>query len=161
MPLPTDYDERKAIPVYDFFVGYFPDALMELVKVSVVGNRQHNGDEPLHWARGKSMDQMNTAQRHMFDHAVDRFDDGGKTRHLAKAAWRLLAQIQLDIEAERALELKMERLVEEQAAPKPAPKVGDVLPSGHTLIGPDVRWYSRTCGCSTCLEMIAVYGERT
>jgi hypothetical protein len=93
--LPTDYDARKAIPLYTFLTQYFPDAIVELVKVSVVGNNQHNPGQTLHWARGKSTDQLNTAMRHMFDHGGGcRYDEDG-TMHLAKAAWRLLAEIQL------------------------------------------------------------------
>ncbi len=133
MSLPTDYDARKAIPMYDFFVGYFPDALVELVKVAVVGNEQHNPGEKLHWARGKSMDQMNTAQRHMFDHAINKFDDGGKTRHLAKAAWRLLAQIQLDIEEEAAVAAALARVPEWDEDPNPKPFVPYAPPVNPAL----------------------------
>lgn len=93
--LPTDYQKRKDLPLYTFLTQYFPDALIELVKVSVAGNLQHNPGEPLHWARGKSTDQLNTAMRHIFDHGAGcRYDEDG-TMHLAKAAWRLLAEIQL------------------------------------------------------------------
>ena len=116
MTLPTDYNARKALPLYDFLTGYFPDAIVELVKVSVAGNAQHNPGEPLHWARGKSMDQLNTAMRHMFDHGAGHvYDDGTPLppevlaaiggehpMHLAKAAWRLLAEIQLICEGRRA-----------------------------------------------------------
>lgn len=94
--LPTDYAARKALPIYDFLTKYFPLAIVEIVKVAVVGNEQHNPGEPLHWARSKSADQLNTAMRHLFDHGMGQErDDGGKTLHLAKAAWRLLAEIQL------------------------------------------------------------------
>ena len=102
LSLPTDYDARKAIPIFDGFLMYFPDACAEVAVVSRIGNEQHNPGEPLHWARGKSMDQFNTAVRHLMDHGVGvRYDsDGG--RHLAKAAWRVLAALQLDIEKEQA-----------------------------------------------------------
>lgn len=97
--LPTSDEDRKALPIWDGVVMYFPDALAAIAAVSKAGNDQHNPGEPLHWARGKSMDQMNTAFRHMLDHGVGRRYDG-KERHLAKAAWRILAALQLDIEAE-------------------------------------------------------------
>lgn len=101
--LPIDYSKRKAIPLYEFLTGYFPDAIVELVRVSVEGNKQHNPGERLHWARGKSMDQLNTAMRHIFDHGAGiRYDQDG-TMHLAKAAWRLLAEIQLLCEKEQRL----------------------------------------------------------
>ena len=108
--LPKDYQARKALPMYDFLTGYFPDAIVEIVKVAVAGNVQHNPGEPLHWAREKSTDQMNTAMRHIFDHGMGNVYDqeppeilaaigGESTMHLAKAAWRLMAQIQLICEA--------------------------------------------------------------
>lgn len=112
MPLPKDNALRKALPLFTFLTEYFPDAILELVKVSVAGNMQHNPGEPMHWARGKSMDQLNTAQRHMWDYATTGpYNDepplppeilaaigGEPPMHLANAAWRLLAQIQLDCE---------------------------------------------------------------
>jgi hypothetical protein len=99
MSLPNDYQARKDIPLFDFLTKYFPDAIVELVKVSVAGNKQHNPGEPLHWSRGKSTDQLNTAMRHLFDHGAGNVTDTDGTMHLAKAAWRLLAEIQLLCEA--------------------------------------------------------------
>jgi hypothetical protein len=105
--LPKDYNARKALPLFDFLTKYFPLAVVELTKVAVAGNEQHNPGEPLHWARGKSMDQLNTAMRHMFDHGMGNVYDEtsptvGPTMHLAKAAWRLLAEVQLLCEARDA-----------------------------------------------------------
>lgn len=91
---------RKSYPIFDGCVMYFPDALMAVAEVSRKGNEQHNPGEPLHWARGKSMDQFNTALRHMIDHKKGFRLDKDEARHLAKACWRLLAALQLDIEAE-------------------------------------------------------------
>lgn len=102
MSLPTDYNARKAIPIFDGVVMYFPDALAAVAEVSVAGNAQHNPGEPLHWARGKSMDQYNTVIRHMIDHRQGNVKDTDGTRHLAKAAWRILAALQLSIEEEHA-----------------------------------------------------------
>jgi hypothetical protein len=96
--LPTDAHARKALPIWTGFVMYVPDVLAAVAEVSRLGNEQHNPGEPLHWAREKSTDQMNTAFRHMLDHARGkRFDTDG-ARHLAKAIWRLCAELQLDIE---------------------------------------------------------------
>jgi hypothetical protein len=48
------------------------------------------------------MDQFNTGMRHQMDHCTgSRYDIDGQ-RHLAKAAWRILAALELDIEAEQA-----------------------------------------------------------
>jgi hypothetical protein len=101
MGLPTDAAERKEYPIFTGVLMYFPDAIAAVARVSKVGNDQHNPGEPMHWAREKSTDQLNTSMRHQLDHARgNRFDDDGKTRHLAKAIWRLLAELQLDIERE-------------------------------------------------------------
>lgn len=102
MPLPTDYNARKALPIFDGVLMYFPDAIAAVAAVSVAGNAQHNPGERLHWSRGKSTDQMNTAVRHMMDHGGGNLRDTDGTYHLAKSAWRILAQLQLTIEAEQA-----------------------------------------------------------
>lgn len=101
MPLPVEYDARKNLPLWDFLMNYFPDAFLEVVKVAVEGNKFHNPGEPLHWSRGKSTDQLNTAFRHQFDYGMGTKIDTDGCHHLAKAIWRLSAQLQLDIEKER------------------------------------------------------------
>lgn len=103
LSLPTVDSERKKLPLWTGVVLYFPDALLAISEVSRMGNEQHSPGEPLHWAREKSTDQMNTAARHMLDHSkgVVKDTDGG--RHLAKAAWRILAELQLSIESEQPL----------------------------------------------------------
>jgi hypothetical protein len=100
--LPTEDAARKSLPVFGGLLMYFPLACCAVADVSRRGNEQHNPGEPLHWARGKSMNQLDTATRHLMDHGIGiRYDkDGG--RHLAKAAWRVLAELQLDIEREAA-----------------------------------------------------------
>jgi len=99
--LPTNDKERKALPVFTFLTRYFPDAILAMVRVSVAGNIQHNPElapTDIKWAREKSTDQMNTAFRHMWDHATGTKLDTDGQYHLAKAAWRLLAELQLTIE---------------------------------------------------------------
>jgi hypothetical protein len=97
----TDYAGRKAVPVFDGVLMYFPDAVAAVAQVSKLGNDQHNPGQPLHWSRGKSTDQLNTALRHLMDHGVGEKRDTDGAWHLAKAAWRVLAALQLAIEAER------------------------------------------------------------
>lgn len=102
--LPTDDKSRKALPILTFLTEYFPDAVLEMVKVSVAGNIQHNPElapEDIKWARGKSMDQLNTAFRHMWDHKTGTVRDSDGQYHLAKTAWRVLAELQLTIERSR------------------------------------------------------------
>ena len=101
MGLPVDDKERKKLPLWTGVVMYFPDALLAVANVSRIGNEQHHVGEHLHWDKTKSMDQMNTAIRHMLDHELGMKVDVDGGRHLAKAAWRLLAALQLSIEEER------------------------------------------------------------
>jgi hypothetical protein len=100
--LPIDNTQRKALPIFDGVLMYFPLALMAVAEVSRVGNDQHNPGEPLHWAREKSTDQLNTALRHMMDHGMGNTRDIDGAWHLAKAIWRLSAELQLTIEHEQA-----------------------------------------------------------
>lgn len=99
MNLPTDAAERKRLQLYTFMFKYFPAAWLAIVDVARTGNEQHNPGEPLHWAREKSKDQMNAAFNHIFDYGLGAQKDVDGQYHLAKAAWRLMAQLQLDIEA--------------------------------------------------------------
>lgn len=99
--IPTSDEARKALPLYTFQFDYFPDAWLAVVGVAVAGNNQHNPGQPLRWAREKSTDQMNTAFRHQFDYGSGIKKDTDGQYHLAKAIWRLMAQLQLDIEKER------------------------------------------------------------
>ena len=101
MSLPLDAKERKRLQLYTFMFGYFPDAWLAIVDVARAGNDQHNPGEPLHWSRHKSSDQMNAAFNHIFDYGLGSKKDIDGCRHLAKAAWRLMAQDQLDIEREK------------------------------------------------------------
>ncbi len=93
--LPTDPSERKATPVATGCLDYFPNALLEIAKISKAGNDQHNPGEPLHWARGKSMDHADCIVRHLMERGM--VDTDG-TRHSAKMAWRALALLQEELE---------------------------------------------------------------
>lgn len=140
--LPTDDKERKALPLWDFMFGYFPDAWLAVVDVAVQGNKQHNPGEKLHWARGKSMDQLNTAFRHQFDYGTGTKRDSDGVPHLAKAVWRLMAQLQLDIEAERS-----------------TPSYGELLNGGEPFAREDPKlveckthrlWHLPSVQCKAC-----------
>ena len=113
--LPTADTDRKALPLYDFMFKYFPLAWLEVVKVAVVGNEQHNPGEPLHWAREKSTDQLNCAFRHIFDHGMGHPLDKDGCYHLAKAIWRHMAELQLICEkkAARPFEYDQQQLASE------------------------------------------------
>lgn len=100
--LPTDDASRKGLPIFRGPLMYFPDAMLALAAVCKVGNDQHNPGQPLHWAREKSTEQMDTALRHMIDHGLGNTKDVDGTYHMAKAVWRCLAELQLTIEKDRA-----------------------------------------------------------
>ena len=89
--------KRKTYPLASGVLDYFPDALMEVAHVSYLGNEQHNPGQPLHWDRSKSQDEADALMRHMKDRGK-RDSDGA--RHTAKVAWRALALLQKEIEAD-------------------------------------------------------------
>lgn len=89
--------ERKATPIFSGVLKYFPDAMREVARCSAIGNEQHNPGTGLHWDRAKSGDELDALTRHLLD-AGTRDSDG--TRHSAKVAWRALANLQKEIEAE-------------------------------------------------------------
>lgn len=97
--LSSDAQERKNIPIASGVLDYFPSALSEVARVSFAGNEQHNPGQPLHWARGKSTDQDDCIIRHFLERG--KIDTDGM-RHSAKLAWRALALLQLELEAEGA-----------------------------------------------------------
>lgn len=88
---------RKGLPLTTGVIDYFPRALIEVARISVLGNEQHNPGEPLHWAKDKSTDHADCIPRHLIDRG--KLDtDGG--RHTAKLAWRSLALLEMELEAE-------------------------------------------------------------
>lgn len=97
--LPSDSVQRKAAPMARGLLDYFPDALYAVAELSRIGNEQHNPGEPLHWAKEKSTDEADCIIRHMIDRG--KLDIDG-VRHSAKVAWRALAMLQREIEAEQS-----------------------------------------------------------
>lgn len=67
LTLPTDSKERKNYPVLSGCINYFPAALAGVSNVSKLGNDKHNPGQPLHHARGKSMDHGDCIVRHLID----------------------------------------------------------------------------------------------
>ena len=99
----SDYDldkklNRKEYPVYTGVIKYFPDALMEVSKVSRIGNEQHHPDKPLHWDKSKSMDHLDALTRHLLN--AEELDNDG-VLHLAKVAWRALAALQDKVDKDK------------------------------------------------------------
>ena len=87
----VDSSKRKNYPIYSGVIRYFPDALAEVAALSLAGNEKHNPGEPMHWARGKSTDQLDCLMRHLAE--AGNVDTDGFL-HDVKIAWRALANLQ-------------------------------------------------------------------
>jgi hypothetical protein len=98
----TEHQKRKNRPVTTGVLDYFPDAILEVARISKLGNDQHNPGQSLHWARGKSTDHADCIVRHLLDRGT--IDSDGVT-HSAKVAWRALALLQEELEEVKAKEL--------------------------------------------------------
>lgn len=114
--LPADTKARAAFPLCTGLLDYFPLALAEVARVSFVGNEQHNPGEPMHWSRGKSKEHADKILRHLIDRGT-RDSDG--TFHSAKIAWRALAMLQEELEAEGGRPGR--------ASVFPSPQAGDIV----------------------------------
>lgn len=90
--LPSDSKERKEIPLATGCLDYFPAALAEVAKLSKKGNDKHNPGQPLHHARGKSVDHDDCLIRHFLDRGSIDPDTG--LDHMVEVCWRALARLQ-------------------------------------------------------------------
>ena len=90
-------DDRKGMPVYSGVLTYFPDALKEVAKCSLAGQKQHNQGDKLYWDKNKSFDNEDALVRHLIDHSKNPVDEDG-ILHLAKVSWRALASLQIYLE---------------------------------------------------------------
>ena len=95
--LPSSSKARKDIPVTSGVLDYFPAAIAYIARISKAGNDKHNPGEPLHWARGKSMDHADCIGRHLMERGT--IDPEDNLRHSGKLAWRALALLQQELEA--------------------------------------------------------------
>lgn len=98
--LSTNREQRKQQPIARGVLDYFPDAVAAVAHCSYIGNKQHNPDEPLRWARGKSADHADCIARHLIDRGTV---DADGVRHSTKVAWRALAMLQIELEATNAI----------------------------------------------------------
>lgn len=106
MILPTDPEDRKAAPICRGALDYFPLAIAEIARLSLAATLQHHPDKPMHWDRAKSTDHEDCLVRHLIERGT--IDTDGQ-RHTAKAAWRALALLQLELEQALQEELKPEK----------------------------------------------------
>jgi len=102
--LTTDAKTRKDTPMARGLLDYFPDACAAVAEVSRVGNDQHNPGQPMHWAKEKSTDHADCIVRHLVDRGGLDIDG---LRHTAKIAWRALALLQTELEAQAKLEARV------------------------------------------------------
>ena len=96
--LPISSSDRKEIPLYEGLMKYFPAALVGAAKVSKIGNDKHNPGQPMHHARGKSMDHADCIMRHLMDlcenygKGIGRDENG--VPQVAYIVWRAMALAQ-------------------------------------------------------------------
>lgn len=97
MTLPADSMTRKDFPMFSGCLKYFPAALAGVAHISKLGNDKHNPGQPLHHARGKSMDHSDCIVRHMVD-TEDLLAAGADSKKILleadQLAWRALAYSQ-------------------------------------------------------------------
>lgn len=146
--LPVDTEARKKIPLCTGLLDYFPAALAAVAEVSRAGNEKHNPGEPMHHARGKSMDHADCILRHLVDRGAVDPEDG--LRHSAKTAWRALALLQEELEAAGAPLARGARLPEAVAAPPPPPSCAHHSELGF-FVPPEIctREFC-ACECEVC-----------
>ena len=56
----------------------------------------------MNWDRGKSNDHADCLLRHLLDHGTMTMENGEEFSHTVMMAWRALAMLQLELEAEGA-----------------------------------------------------------
>lgn len=145
--LPTDSEFRKDIPVASGFNRYFPAAVVAIAAWSKAANDKHNPGEPLHWARGKSMDQDDCLARHDLDLA-DAAAHGGdqaaaELEEATCAAWRANARLQLLCERLGAPLAPNARLPLDEAPVQAAPST----PERWIVEFWNSSGWSRSCDC--------------
>lgn len=94
-------EERKRTPIFSGVLRYFPLAIAEVSRVSLAGNEQHHPGEKLWWDKTKSTDEADACVRHLIESGT--YDTDGQ-RHSAKCAWRALALLERELEAEETNE---------------------------------------------------------
>jgi len=118
----NDPKARKAIPIASGCLDYFPEALAAVAECSRKGNEQHNPGQPLRWDRSKSGDESDALIRHFLERGTT---DSDGIPHSAKVAWRALAMLQKEIEANRTTDLE---LLSAHVEPGPVVAVTPITP---------------------------------
>lgn len=101
--LTTNSEDRKNAPVWSGFCLYFPRAMLEVSKLSKIGNDKHNPGQPLHWSRDKSTDHGDCIVRHQLE--AECIDEDSGLLHAVSVAWRAMAQLEVLLEKEEEYNL--------------------------------------------------------
>lgn len=110
---------RKKVPMFSGLLAYFPDACAAVAEHSYKGNEKHNPGEPLHHARGKSMDHTDCILRHVSNYeGMD-----GDSLEVIALAWRAMALAQEVLERKYGLTLP-EGVTDPRAFPETNSLVG-------------------------------------
>tara|TARA_R110000824_G_scaffold383740_1_gene577430 strand:- start:2975 stop:3391 length:417 start_codon:yes stop_codon:yes gene_type:complete len=115
---------RKDTPVCSGVLDYFPDALFEVSRCSLAGQRQHNPGSKLHWDRSKSGDEADALLRHLAQR--DELDSDG-ILHASKVAWRGLALLQKTLEARGEAEMSQHNVKRDDGLDDPLREALDEL----------------------------------
>jgi hypothetical protein len=109
---------RKAQPLFQGFLMYFPDACLAIAEHSRKANDKHNPGEDLHWSKDKSKDHADCIARHLIDIGPtwDAVDPEFESLHATALAWRSMALLQTVLERRRA---RQEASTPAPAAPPP------------------------------------------
>ena len=95
--LTANAQARKNTPLFSGCLAYFPLALAAVAALSQIAQVQHKIEGPLRWDRSKSDDEWDALARHLLE--VGSYDTDG-VRHATKVAWRALAGLQKELEAQ-------------------------------------------------------------
>ena len=100
--IPQEDKLRKEAPIFRGVLGYFPAAIFEVANHSYESDRKHNQDskEGPTWARNKSSDHPDCIVRHLIDAGTR--GTPNRKYHLRALAWRALALLQEECEADGA-----------------------------------------------------------
>lgn len=90
-----DSEQRKQAPICEGLLWYAPDACAAIAAHSLRSNRKHNGDAPMHHARGKSSDHPDCILRHVA--WGSQITEEGIEERIA-AAWRAMVWLQEGLE---------------------------------------------------------------
>lgn len=96
MALPSEDRRRKQVRAFMGFVKYFPDAIALVAYLSKVANDQHNPGEPMHWAKEKSTEELDSLMNHLIDIGSkgELSVDSDNILDAIKVAWRGMANLQ-------------------------------------------------------------------